>query len=407
MAQNSMAGPGVAAARAQAVADEAFGVDLYRVLGGGGSNTVFSPASIAAALRMALCGARGKTASEIAEALHLSGDDTLEAAQEGLRLLSEVARDDGKGTDLTLRAPDTMWLQSGYPLLPTFTSALRGAAAVSVRQADFGQAPDGVRAEINRLIADQTAGKITDLLGPGTISADTRLVLANAIYLKAAWATPFPEGATGDAPFYPDAAGGPAGGQAGQEGGQAGGAALTVRMMRLTTELPYVRGDGYQAVLLPYKGDRLAMAVVLPDGPLSAFQPRLSADGLRGLLAAATRRRVALSLPKFQQRASFGLIPALRQLGIESAFGAGADFSGITTAEALVINAVVHQAYIDVDEEGTEAAAATAIGFRPLAARRLPDPVTMTVDRPFLFAILDTDSGLPLFFGQVASPESD
>jgi serpin B len=407
MPRNSMAGPGVDVARAQAAADDAFGVDLYRVLGVAGGNTVFSPASIAAALRMALCGARGKTAAEIAGVLHLSGDDAPEAAREGLRLLSEVAAEGGGGTDLTVRAPSTMWLQAGYPLLPTFISALRGAAAVTVRQADFGHAPDTVRGEINQLIADQTAGKITDLLGPGTVSADTRLVLANAIYLKAAWATPFPEGATGDAPFYPDGSGSPEGGQTGSRtAGQAGGAALTVPMMRLTTELPYVRGDGYQAALLPYKGGRLAMAVVLPDGPLPALQPRLAADGLRGLLAEATRRRVALSLPKFRQRASFGLIPALRRLGIESAFGAGADFSGITTAEALMINAVVHQAYIDVDEQGTEAAAATAIGFRPLAARRLPDPVTMTVDRPFVFGILDTDSGLPLFFGQVTSPAS-
>lgn len=408
MPRNSMAGPGLDVARAQAAADDAFGVDLYRVLGVAGSNTVFSPASIAAALRMALCGARGETAAEIAGALHLGADDAAEAAREGLLLLSQVAAEGNGGADLTLRAPSTMWLQAGYPLLPTFISALRGAAAVTVRQADFSHAPGTVRGEINQLIADQTADKIRDLLGPGTVSADTRLVLANAIYLKAAWATPFPEGATSDAPFYPDGTGGPNGGQSGSRtAGQAGGAALTVPMMRLTTELPYVRGDGYQAALLQYKGGPLAMAVVLPDGPLPALQPRLSADGLRGLLAEAKRRRVALSLPKFRQRASFGLIPALRQLGIESAFGAGADFSGITTAEALMINAVVHQAYIDVDEQGTEAAAATAIGFRPLAARRLPDPVTMTVDRPFLFGILDTSTGLPLFFGQVTSPASD
>ncbi len=410
MARDFMAGPGVVTA--QAAADDAFGVDLYRVLGVTSGNTVFSPASIAAALRMVLCGARGQTATEIARALHLGDSATAETGRAGLRLLSEVAAQGDGGTDLTLRAPNTMWVQDGYPLLPTFTDLLRDAAAVAVRQADFHGGPDQARAEINRLIADQTAGKITDLLGPRTIHPDTRLVLSNAIYLKAAWASPFPGQATDDAPFYPDGQAVRDGDGVGQSGGTGdaggqsagiGGEALMVRMMRHSTDLPYVRGDDYQAVLLPYKDGRLAMAVVLPDGPLSTLQPRLSAGGLGGLLAETARRRVALTMPKFRLRASFGLIPALRQLGIRSAFDTNADFSGIT-AEPLAISAVAHQAYIDVDEQGTEAAAATAIAMRTLAARRMPDPVTMTVDRPFLFAIIDTPSGLPLFFGQVARP---
>ncbi|HLH58420.1 MAG TPA: serpin family protein, partial [Streptosporangiaceae bacterium] len=194
-------------------------------------------------------------------------------------------------------------------------------------------------------------------------------------------------------------------GAAARQSGGTGDGALMVRMMRNSTDLPYLRGDGYQAVLLPYGDGRLAMAVVLPDGPLATLQPRLSAHGVGGLLAEATRRRVALTMPKFRLRASFGLVPVLRELGIRSAFDANADFSGITAAEGLVINAVAHQAYIDVDEQGTEAAAATATAMRPLAARRMPDPVTMTVDRPFLFAIVDTPSGLPLFFGQVTRPD--
>ena len=162
--------------------------------------------------------------------------------------------------------------------------------------------------------------------------------------------------------------------------------ALSVPMMRRTADLAYLRADGYQAVLLPYQGSRLAMAIVLPDGPLPALAPRL-AGGLGPLLAGATRQSVALSLPKFRQRAGFGLIPVLRQLGVEDAFTGAADFSGITPQERLFISAVVHQAYIDVDEQGTEAAAATAIGMRPMALRREPDPIRMVVDRPFLFAI--------------------
>ncbi len=174
--------------------------------------------------------------------------------------------------------------------------------------------------------------------------------------------------------------------------------------MRLTSDLAYLRADGYQAVLLPYKDSRLAMAVVLPEaGPPAALAPRL-ARGLAPLLTGATRQSVALSLPKFRQRAGFGLIPVLQQLGVQDAFTRAADFSAITSAARLFIGAVVHQAYIDVDEQGTEAAAATAVAMRPMALRRGPEPVRMIVDRPFLFAISDTATGLPLFLGQVTRP---
>jgi serpin B len=397
MAQDPIASVDAERARAAAVADDAFGADLYRLLGASGENTVFSPASIAAALRMALCGARGETAAQIAAALHLSGP---EAASEGLRLLSGElagARGAGEAPDprdggaaVTLRAPNTMWVQDGLALLPEFTGQLREAAAVTARQADFRTAPEKARAEINQLIEEQTAGKITGLLGPGAIGPLTRLVLANAVYLKAAWAHPFPAHATGDAPFCPD--------------GDGTGPAMTVQMMRLTADMPYTQGEGYQAVLLPYRASRLAMGVVLPDGPLSSLAVRLAGRGLRGLLAAAERRRVALSMPKFRQQARFGLIPVLRQLGAGTAFTDRADFSGITRDEPLSIGAVVHQAYIDVDEQGTEAAAATAVAMRPMAVMRAPEPVTMIVDRPFLFAIIDSGTGLPLFLGQVRRP---
>ena len=214
-------------------------------------------------------------------------------------------------------------------------------------------------------------------------------MLTSAIYLKAAWAETFPGTATTDAPFYPDGRDGPG---------------LTVRMMRGTATRLYVRGDGYQAVALPYRGGGLAMAVVLPDGPLAALRPAITAGGMRGLLAGTSRYRVTLSLPRFRVEAAFDLVPVLKQLGVTEAFTRRADFSGITEAERLLINAVAHKAYVDVDEQGTEAAAATAIVFRPTAAFRAPPSVTMTVDRPFLFAIIHTRTGLPLFVGQVSHP---
>ena len=375
--------------RHAAAADDRFGADLFRLLGAAGRNTVFSPASVAAALQMALCGARGATAAQLAAALHLDGPAQ---AADGLRLLSDLlssAGAGGPGGGVIMRAPNTLWVQAGLPLSPGFTGQLVDIAGVTVRPADFQSAPAEARAQINDLIAEQTAGKITNLLGPDAVSAATRLVLANAVYLKAAWTFPFPARATADAPFYP---------------GDAGGAPLSAATMRLTSDLAYLRADGYQAVLLPYKESRLAMAVVLPEaGPPAALAPRL-ARGLAPLLTGATRQSVALSLPKFRQRAGFGLIPVLQQLGVQDAFTSAADFSGITSAVRLFIGAVVHQAYIDVDEQGTEAAAATAVAMRPMALRRGPEPVRMIVDRPFLFAIADTATGLPLFLGQVSRP---
>jgi serpin B len=380
-------------ARAAVAADAAFGADMYQVLAEDAADTVFSPASVASALRMALCGARGETAAELVRALHLDGSDRQQdVAVSGLRLVS-AWRDDRPGSEsghgsATFRAPNTVWVQSGLPLRAEYTARLSRAAA-TVADADFAAAPEAARTEINRVIAEQTEGKITGLLPPGAVSRLARLVLVSAVYLKAAWTQPFPEGATADAPFYPDGQDRPS---------------LTVPMMHLTAPQAYLRGDGYQAVLLPYRDIGLAMAVVLPDGPLPALRQKVAAAGLGGLLAGTARHQVTLSLPRFRLEAAFDLIPALRRLGVTEAFGDQADFSGITDAEPLRIGAVVHKAYIDVDEHGTEAAAATAVVIRAMAALRAPPSVTMVVDRPFLFAIIDTATSLPLFLGQVSHP---
>jgi serpin B len=362
---------------------------MYQVLAQDATDTVFSPVSIAGALVMAWFGARRQTAAELARALHLDGSP--DAAVDALRSLSDMVRDVTAGGSVTLRAPNTVWLQSGLPVRPEFTARLRDAASAALADADFAAAPGAARTEINRVIAEQTEGKITGLLPPSAVSSMTRLVLANAVYLKAPWAQPFRESSTKDAPFYPDGPDRPS---------------LTVRMMRGVASHAYLRGDGYQAVLLPYRDGRLEMAVILPDGPLSALRPKIGAGGLTALLAGTARHRVTLSLPRFRLEAEFGLIPALRQLGVSEAFGGAADFSGITEREPLRIGAVAHKAYIDVDEQGTEAAAATAVVALAAAIMRPPPPVTMVVDRPFLFAIIDTATSLPLFLGQVSHPHA-
>ncbi len=377
-------------AREAAEADAAFGVDLYGVLGADAEDMVLSPASVAGALRMALCGASGQTAAELARVLHLGTyPEPQDVAAAGLRLMPARPGDGEPGAgSATFRAPATVWIQSGLQLGGRFRARVV-TPGVTLADADFAAAPEAARAEINQVIAEQTEGKITGLLPSGTVTALTRLVLASAVYMKAAWTDPFPERATADAPFYLD---GP------------DGAALTVPMMRGTAPRAYLHGEGYQAVLLPYRDIGLAMAVLLPDGPLAALRPKLAAAGLGGLLAGTARHQVTLSLPRFRVEAAFDLIPALRRLGVTAPFGGDADFSEITADAQLRIGAVAHKAYIDVDEQGTEAAAATAVVMRTAAAMRPPPLVTMVVDRPFLFAIIDTATGLPVFLGQVSHP---
>ena len=412
-------GSGGTPSRGPASGDDAFGADLYGRLPSRG-NLVFSPASIATALRLVLLGARGETAAQIAAVLHLATPDGaalsdqkppgLQAAQ-ALTAFSALLSDLAAG-DLTLRAPNAMWVQSGLPLEPGFTAAVAEATAVTVHDADFRRAAEQARREINQFIREQTAGKISDLLSPGVVSATTSLVLASAVYLKAAWAHPFPAGATQDAAFYLDP------GQ--RDPGRPDPATqVTVPTMRVRARLRYLRADGYQAVELPYAGTRLGLVIVLPDpspGPGSGDPAYAGPGGLLaggvapgagpgGLRAGLAPRQVSLALPRFRVTSGFALRPVLAALGMPLAFTDEADFSGITTAQRLRIDEVVHQAYIDVNEAGTEAAAATAVVMTASARLMDPEPpVEMIVDRPFLFALTDLRSGLPLFLGRVTDP---
>jgi|SRR5215831_15266516 len=362
-------------------ADAAFGTDLYLKLAATG-NVVFSPASIAAALRMALAGAHGDTAAELAAALHLPGP---EAAADGLAQLAAIR----PGADLTFRAPNVMWLDKALSVLDSYLAQLSGT--VAVQRCDFLRAPEAARETINDTVAEQTAGKITGLIPRGLIDSATRLVLTNAVYLKALWEHQFPVRETRQKPFYPERSG-PA----------------PTDLMHLQAPLTYHRGDGYQAVLLPYRGGSLAMAAVLPDGPLSELAGQLAGPGIGGLLAGllsgGAECQVDLSLPRFRVDAGFMLKDTLEALGVRTAFTTAADFTGIAD-EPMHISAVVHKAYIDVGEEGTEAAAATAVVFALAAMVRKPQPdVKLVFDRPFLFAIMETGSGLPLFLGQFTRP---
>jgi serpin B len=365
----------------QAAADAAFGTDLYTALAGPG-NVVFSPASIAAALRMALAGARGQTAAEMARALHLSSP---QAAAAGLRQLTEIAA----ASDGLLSVYNTAWLSAALSVRPDFLDQ-----PVTVERADFAGQPEAARQAINAAVAKQTAGKIAGLIQPGLIGALTLLVLVNAIYFKARWEHQFPAQATRKQSFYPERSG-----------------ATQVDMMHLQARLAYHHGDGCTTVLLPYEGGPLALAVVLPDGPLPELAGRLESLGgvggvLDPILTGRTEYDVDLRLPRFTVTAAFLLRDTLQALGLGRAFSDDADFSGITGQEPVQISEVVHKAFIDIDEQGTEAAAATAVVMRAAGIIRRPPAkrVVVTVDRPFMFAIVETASGLPLFLGQVTRP---
>ncbi|MGH3328363.1 MAG: serpin family protein [Streptomycetales bacterium] len=364
-----------------AEADRAFATDLYPRLGEATGNLVFSPYSVASALRMTAYGARGRTAEEMADVLHLA--DLAEAVASAGETAARL--DDLRREAVELQIADTVWVQSGLRLEQDYVEALRRGHDATLRQADFRHAPEPARKEINRAIEDATLGHIKDLLAEGTIDRLSRLVLTNAIYLKAAWATPFAKHATRDAPFHhPD------------------GSTLTVSMMQATEQYGYARGDGFQAVQLPYEGGRLAMTVLLPAGPVESLERRLTQDGLHTLLGRTRPAQIDLTLPRFRVRTHRRLNADLQSLGMVEAFENRADFTGITRDEPLLVSHVAHEAYVDVDEYGTEAAAATAVVFRTIAMR-IP-AARVVVDRPFLFAITDTATGLPLFLGRVTDP---
>jgi serpin B len=376
---------------AAAAAVNAFGLDLYRAIATGTDNAVVSPASVALALAMARAGARGETAEQMDVVLRRFGSDTVAAwpAALGAALAerSGTFRDQsGADLDVLLRIANAPFGQRGMPLEAAYLEALGSRFGAGLRLVDYIEATDDARQEINEWVDEQTQQRIPELLAPGTITPETRLTLVNAIYLKAPWETPFSVEATSAAPFT-----------------RLDASVVEVPTMATGGSLRHAAGDGWTAVEVPYLGGQLAMTLIVPDD-LVAFESSLSGDGLAAVVAALRERPVELFLPRFGIETKASLADALEALGMPIAFDPeAADFSGITEAEGLVIDDVIHQANIDVDEKGTEAAAATAVVMR--AGSAAPDaPVTVRVDRPFLFALRDVPTGAVLFLGRVTDP---
>ena len=365
----------------------AFGLDLYARIRDEGGNMVISPASVAIALAMARAGARGATASEMDAVLHgLAADGRaawVASLDNALNDRSGSFDDQsGKPQTVTLRVTNGSFVQQGLTLQPSYLDALAAQFGTGVELVDFKQAAEAARSLVNGWVSDQTEQRIKELLGQGTVDAMTRLILVNAIYLKAPWLTPFEVEATQPGPFLTSA-----------------GTSVTVPFMHSYGSLEYASGAGWQAVQLPYVGRQLAMLVIVPDS-LASFERQFDAAGLDAITGGLASREVDLSLPRFGTQTSASLGDLLAQLGMPSALDAStADFSGITTAERLFISAVVHQANIDVDEAGTEAAAATAVVMAGAAAPS--ETVTLKVDRPFVFAVRDLETGAVLFLGRI------
>ena len=348
-------------------------------------NVALSPASISEALSMAFAGARGTTASEMASAL----DFRLAPGALG-RAWGAVDRSlaDVNGPDATLDVANALYGQAGQRFRQAFLRVIARNYGAGLRIADFERAAEAARAEINAWVSEQTRDKIPELLGPGDVDPSTRLMLVNAVYLKAKWLSPFKKQSTFPAVFHaPDGA-------------------VEVPTMHQTGTFGYLPGDGYQALELPYRGGRLAFDILLPSpGGLRSLLARLAGAGPLSLLADLRRQQVGLALPKFRLDTRFELAGALETLGMRLAFEpGGADLSGIAGKPGdLYIKSVVHEAYLNVDEAGTEAAAATGVGISA-SAMPAPPPIQVVVDRPFAFVLRDLKTGAVLFTGVVSRP---
>jgi serpin B len=376
----------------QAVAvngSNAFAVDLYAQLSKQPGNLFFSPESISTAFGMAYAGAHGQTATQMEHVFHFTlPPDRLHPAMGAL-----LAEMNAQHKDYELRVADALWAQQDASFLPDYLKLVQADYGAGFHRVNFKDSPESVRATINAWVEKQTNDKIKDLLSPGVVNHSTRLVLTNAIYFKGNWQDQFDTEATQKEEFHLSAT-----------------QWVIAPMMHRTDGYRYYDGGTFQALELPYAGDEIAMVVLLPkekEGLASLEQ--LFASGVAGdwIQKLEPVDKVILTLPRFTMTQQFELSGTLSAMGMAQALSNGADFSGMTGKPDFTISAAIHKAYIDVNEQGTEAAAATAIVMRATAARMPfpePPPIVFRADHPFLFILLDTRSGGMLFLGRVADP---
>ncbi|HVC09761.1 MAG TPA: serpin family protein [Elusimicrobiota bacterium] len=367
-----------------------FALALYaRVAAGKKGNVFFSPYSVSSALAMAYAGARGQTARQMADVLRFApGSQSLPEE------FAELNRSlDGRRGKIKLVVANALWGQKGFSFRRDFLALSRRYYGAGLRELDFRKGAPKASAAINAWARKATAGKIKDLVAPGALDASTRLVLTDAVCFKAAWESPFEKRLTKKRAFY-----------------TADGGRVEAPFMGETGLFAYAETPTLQILALPYSGG-LSMIVILPraQNGLAALEKNLSAENVLGLIGVMSRRRIEVLLPKFKFASGFGLVPVLKAMGMAEAFappasGKGADFSGMDGRRDLWISDVIHKAYIDVNEQGTEAAAATAATMRATAIFSPGPPAVFRADHPFIFLIRDNVSGSILFLGKIADP---
>lgn len=376
-------------------ADRALGLDLLGVAAGD-RNTMLSPYSIATALSMLYAGARGQTAAEIRSVLNLSVDDeTLHEVRNSIDSeLSSPAPPQGEDDTrrpFAIRPANSVWGQGGYPFLDPYLNVLVTHYGAGLRLLDYVRDPAGATDTINNWTEDVTEGRIENLIPDNLITELTRLVLVNAIWFEANWAEEFDPEATSDGAFT-----------------LLDGSQTNVPLMHTSIRTGFVDSDSFQAVRLPYAGDA-AMVIVLPKS--GTPQDLAATLGVEVFDLDWSDSLVELTMPRFEFDSEVGLKKALQDLGMRAVFvppwtGSSdeADLTGITIDRVLYVSEALHKTFVSVDEHGTEAAAATAMIITMTSA---PTPVTLSVDRPFLFWIEHTSTGEPLFLGQVTDPNAN
>jgi serpin B len=357
-----------------------FAVDLYRaVVDQVGGNAVVGPYSVTFALSMIYAGARGGTASEMAEVMHANELDPA-SWHEGINAydLTLDARTVDSPTEWA--SANKVWTKPGLPLRDEFLDVLTGVYGSPLAESDFGGDAEAARELVNGWVDERTQEMIPELFPPDSFDATTVMVLVNAVALDAPWEFPFDPAMTSDQPFtLPD------------------GSSIEVPMMHYNEYLPSFAREGLFAVELPYGGGALSMVVIQPDD-LEAFESQLSAEALAQIVDSIEDGGIHLSIPKWTSRTHIQLNDVLRDLGMPTAFGANADFSGMVEGGGLWLDQVEHEAFVEVDEEGTRAAAATG---GEMAASHGP---TVLVDRPYLYLIIDRGAKAILFIGRVLDP---
>ncbi len=366
----------------------AFALDLYGRLKSNPGNLFFSPYSISTAMAMTYGGARGQTEKEMIQVLHFGA--AREQVHSGFRELQHQLSKAEIEPGTELRVANALWAQTGHPFLPAFLKTARDEYQANINQTDFKTKAKAAREEINRWVTEQTKDKIQDILPPGSLDASTRLVLANAIYFKGLWASPYDKAETSSQTFHRSA-----------------NSMTRVPLMHHFDNVPYVEESDFQAVELPYKGGELSMVVFLPrqiEG-FGALEDRLSPRLISRSLGRMKKQRVEIFLPRFKLESDFDLSTTLVKMGMSSAFGPQADFSGIDGTRQLYISGVFHKAWGEVNEEGTEAAASTVVGVVASAVMKPPPPSPVfRADHPFIFLIRDTRAGSLLFLGRLGDP---